>query len=62
MVGIPFRIFNVGDTYKILLNMMLKDQIGKTREVYVNDMLVKSKLATDHMTHLSKMFNIRREY
>lgn len=31
-------------------------------EVYVNDMLVKSLLAEDLLTHLSKMFNILRRY
>ena len=42
--------------------MMFKDQIGKTMEVYVDDMLVMSKKAVDHVTHLSKMFEILRKY
>ena len=31
---------------------MFKDQIGTTMKVYVNDMLVKSKKAGDHVEHL----------
>ena len=45
-----------------MVNKMFKDQIGKTMEVYVDDMLVKSKEAYDHVTHLSEMFDILRDY
>ena len=31
-------------------------------EVYVDDMLVKSKVASDHVSHLADMFNILRAY
>ena len=41
---------------------MSKDLIGKMMEVYVDDMLVKSKVAGDHMGHLGKMFAILRKY
>ena len=42
--------------------MMFRAQIGKTMEVYVDDMLVKSKTATDHVAHLSDTFVILRKY
>ena len=42
--------------------MMFKEQIGKIMEVYVDDMLVKSKFASDHVTHLAEMFKILRTY
>ncbi|XP_074356818.1 uncharacterized protein LOC141696593 [Apium graveolens] len=45
-----------------LVNMMFKDQIGRTMEVYVDDMLVKSKVTTDHIKHLTEMFNILRRF
>ena len=41
---------------------MFKDLIGKTTEVYVDDMLVKSKVAKDHMVYLGEMFSILRKY
>ena len=31
--------------------MMFKDLIGKLMKVYVDDMLVKSKMARDHIEH-----------
>lgn len=37
----PFGLKNVGATYQFLINKMLNEQIGKTMEVYIYDMLVK---------------------
>ena len=31
-------------------------------EVYVDDMLVKSKMVGDHIEHLNQMFNMLRKY
>ena len=39
-----FSLKNAGATYQRLVNMMFKDLIGKTMEVYVDDMLVKSRM------------------
>ena len=40
------------------MNGMFKDLIGKSIEVYADDILVKSKIAGDHIEHLNKMVNI----
>ena len=58
----PFGLKNAGTTYQRLVNMMFKEQIGKTTKVYVDDMLVKSKTAADHVAHLSNIFAILRKY
>ena len=42
--------------------MMFKDLIRKTMEVYVDDMLVKSRVVGDHMTHLGEMLVVLRKY
>ena len=39
-IAMPFGLKNAGATYQRLVNLMFKDQIGKTMEVYVDDMLV----------------------
>ena len=57
-----FDLKNAGATYQCFVNMMFKEQIGKTMEVYVDDWLVKSKTAADHVTHLSDTFTILRKY
>ena len=60
--AMSFGLKNVGATYQRLVNMMFKDLIGKTLEVYVDDILVKSKMARDHVEHLGQMFEIFRKY
>ncbi|XP_059664078.1 uncharacterized protein LOC132309830 [Cornus florida] len=45
----PFRHKNAGVTYQRLVNLMFKNQIGRNIEVYVDDMLVKSLKAQDHL-------------
>ena len=58
----PFGLKNAGATYQRLVNRMFQKQIGTTREVYIDDMLVKSTTAELHIAHLSKAFQILRKY
>ncbi|CAA0842069.1 Unknown protein, partial [Striga hermonthica] len=58
----PFGLKNTGATYQRLVNKMFATLIGHTMEVYVDDMLVKSVHASDHITHLQDMFAIPRSY
>ena len=43
---------NAGATYQRLVNKIFNNLIGKTMEVYVDDMLVKSLDKADHIKHL----------
>ena len=45
-----------------MVNRIFADQIGKTIEAYMDDMLVKSLLATNHVDNLREMFLILRRY
>ena len=58
----PFSLKNAVATYQHLINMMSREQIGKTTEIYVDDMLFKSKVAADHVVHLSDTFVVLRKY
>ncbi|XP_059428650.1 uncharacterized protein LOC132162426 [Corylus avellana] len=58
----PFGLKNVGATYHRLVNKMFQEQIGKTMEVYVDDMLVKSKLRADHVTDLQEAFTTLKQF
>ncbi|XP_074342175.1 uncharacterized protein LOC141679621 [Apium graveolens] len=60
-IGMPFGLINAGATYQRLVNKMFKKQIGKSMEVYVDDMLVKSKRAEDDIADLAEMFHILRK-
>ncbi|KAM1675202.1 hypothetical protein ACFX13_041511 [Malus domestica] len=59
---IPFGLKNVEATYQRLVNSMFVELIGKSMEVYIDDMLVKSKHADQHITNLSKTFTILKGY
>lgn len=39
----PFGLKNAGATYQKLVNHLFKEHIGSNMEVYVDDLLVKSK-------------------
>ena len=58
----PFGLKNAGATYQIMVNLMFAKQIRQTMEVYVDDMLVKSKLTIDHVLDLYLMFKVLRRY
>ena len=56
--AMPFSLKNARATYNRLVNRLFKDLIEKSMEAYVDDKLVKSKTAGDHIEHLNQMFNI----
>nr|XP_009611301.1 uncharacterized protein LOC104104822 [Nicotiana tomentosiformis] len=58
----PFGLKNAGATYQRLVTKMFQEYLGKTMEVYIDDMLVKSTQAEDHFQHLSPTFEILRRY
>ncbi|XP_034197876.1 uncharacterized protein LOC117613376 [Prunus dulcis] len=58
----PFGLKNAGATYQRLVNKIFKEQIGKTMEVYVDDMLVKAPNRADHIGNLAESFSLLRQY
>ena len=58
----PFKLKNVGVTYQRLVNKMFSKQIGRNMEVYVDDMLVKSKEGLAHLDDLRETFATFRQY
>ena len=53
----PFGLKNAGATYQRLVNKIFKEQIGRNMEVYVDDMLVKSKSSRNHVADLEEIFD-----
>lgn len=53
---VPFGLKNAGATYQRLMNKVFHAQIGRVVEVYLNEMIVKSKADTDHLVDLSEKF------
>jgi hypothetical protein len=58
----PFGLKNAGATYQRLMNKMFHHQIGRNVEVYVDDMLVKTKDKVNHMEDLKETFETLRRY
>ena len=58
----PFGLKNAEATYQRLVNQMFSKQIERNVEVYVDDMLVKSKEEENHLDDLRETFNMLRQY
>ena len=57
-----FYLKNAGSTYQWMMTKMFEPQLGKNVEVYIDDMVVKSKLVSEHVTDLTSIFEILREH
>ena len=40
----PFELKNAGATYQRIMTRMFGDKIGRTVEIYIDDMVIKSKI------------------
>ena len=58
----PFGLKNAGATYQRLVNKMFGQQIGRNIEVYMDDMLVKSKEELTHLDNLKETFATLKKY
>ncbi|KAJ8480110.1 hypothetical protein OPV22_023837 [Ensete ventricosum] len=58
----PFGLKNAGATYQRLVNRMFKDQVGRNMEIYVDDMIVKSRHAETHLADLEEIFRTLKKY
>ena len=57
-----FGLKNAGLTYQRMMTKMFESQLGKNVEVYIDDMVVKSKLVSEHLIDLSNIFEILRRH
>nr|CAN68770.1 hypothetical protein VITISV_018662 [Vitis vinifera] len=58
----PFGLKNAGATYQRLMTKFFKSLIGHTVEVYIDDIVVKSKTREQHVLHLQEVFHLLRRY
>ena len=58
----PFGLKNVGSTYQWMMTRMFEPQLGKNIEIYVDDMVVKSKAVSEHLGDLDSTFGILRKH
>ncbi|GKV27534.1 hypothetical protein SLEP1_g36698 [Rubroshorea leprosula] len=60
-VMMPFSLKNAGATYQKMVTIVFHAQIGKNLEVYVDDIVIKSLKAEDHLADLDETFNNLRK-
>ena len=57
-----FGLKNVGATYQRAMVTLFHDMIHKEIEVYVDDMIAKSKSEEEHLVNLRKLFERLRKF
>ena len=56
-----FKLKNTGVTYQRLMNRMFSKQIWRNMEIYLDDMLIKSKEESAHPNDLKETFTTDRK-
>ena len=57
-----FDLKNAEVTYQRLVNKKFSEMLGQTMKVYIDDMVVKSLIADQHIAHLEQSFEVMRKY
>ena len=57
-----FGLKNAGFIYQRMMTRMFEPQLGKNIEIYVDDMVVKSKMVTEHLGDLGNIFDVLRRH
>ena len=52
----PFGLKNAGSNYQRIVTRMFKAQLGRNMEFYIDDMVIKSKVASEHVQDLEEAF------
>jgi hypothetical protein len=58
----PFGLKNAGATYQQTMQAAFLDQIGRNIEIYIDDLVVKSKEKEDFIPDLEQTFDNLRRY
>ena len=58
----PFGLKNAGSTYQRMMTRIFESQLGKNIKIYIDDMVVKSKMVSKHLGDLRVTFQILRKY
>ena len=58
----PFGLKSAGSTYQRMMMRMFEPKLGKNIEIYVDDMVVKSKMVSKHLGDLGSTFNVLRKH
>ena len=57
-----FNLKNVGSTYQRMMTRMFESQLDKSIKVYIDNIVVKSKVVFEHVGDLENIFEILRKH
>jgi len=57
-----FGLKNARSTYQRMMTRMFEPQLGKSIEIYIDDMVVKSKVESRNINDLGNIFEILRRH
>ena len=57
-----FALKNAGSTYQRMMMRMFESQLDKNIEIYIDDMVVKSKVVLEHLGELGNIFEVLKKY
>ena len=58
----PFGLKNAGATYQRLISKMFLRLMGETVEAYIDDMVIKSRRAQNHIRDANEVFEVFRKF
>ena len=58
----PFGLKNAWAIYQRMMTRMFEPQLGKNIELYIDNMVVKSKVEFEHVNDLEDIFRILRRH
>ena len=58
----PFSLKIAGSTYQRMMTRIFESLLGKNIEIYIDNMVVKSKMVSEHLGDLQVIFKILRSY
>ena len=59
---VSFDLKNVGSTYQRMMTKMFESQMGKNIEAYIDNIVVKSKIVSEHIEDLTNVFETLRRH
>ena len=57
-----FALKNAGSTYQRMMTRIFEQQLGKNIEISIDDIVVKSKVVSEHLGDLENIFEILRKH
>ena len=58
----PFGLKNTGSIYQRMTTRMFESQLGKNIDIYIDEMVMNSKVVSEHMGDLEIIFDILRRH